>query len=490
MLLRTLSSTVLALALLSSPAYAAKAELTPDGRFLDVTETTPGEANSMVASLMDDPGGQYVKLYDDQNMTPGRGCRAHPDFGTIRCDDPIEQVRVWLGGGNDRFLVSESGTVLTFGAGSLLVDLGDGNDEYNAESTNATAVVHGGNGNDTFVGGLNVDRFFGGEGDDTLKGNQGADELHGEGGNDTLVGDLHSEHGIFGDVLDGGAGIDTVDDWGYSGDPMLAPPVSVTLDGIANDGRAGEGDNVVAVERILSRSAGTLVGDDGPNELIAPETGRAGVLRGLGGNDVIVAGDSHGDVIDGGAGDDDIQGGFGDDTIVGGPGRDTIHGDRKSRCNELHCDLAGFGNDTIDVRDGEIDSVTCGPGADRVIADANDVIAADCEIVERAAAPSTGPEGKTGEPRAKADAKVKGAKLAKALKSGLTVTVSGVTGTVKLTAKQGKKTVASGSAKAKSGKATIKLTFTKAAKKALKGKKSVVLSISGGGAAVKYTLKR
>ena len=171
----------------------------------------------------------------------------------------------------------------------------------------------------------------------------------------------------------------------YSGDPGSAPPISVTLDGQANDGRAGENDNVVTVERIVSSSAGSFTGDDAANEFVAPEVGAAGVLIGLGGNDTLIAGDAHGDKVDGGAGDDLIEGGFGDDTLVGGPGRDTVNGDRKSRCNEYHCDYLGLGNDTIDVRDGAIDSVTCGVGTDRVIADADDVVAADCESVERAA---------------------------------------------------------------------------------------------------------
>ncbi len=151
--------------------------------------------------------------------------------------------------------------------------------------------------------------------------------------------------------------------------------------------------------------------------------------------------------MDGGAGDDLVEGGFGDDKLTGGPGRDTVNGDRKSRCNEYHCDYFGAGNDTIEVRDGEVDSVTCGVGTDRVVADTIDVVAADCETVERAAPPGGGPETKTSEPQGE-KLTVKKVKLAKALKSGLSVTVSGVTGKVKLTAKQGKKTVASGTATA------------------------------------------
>jgi hypothetical protein len=487
MLFKILPTAVAALALLAAPAYASKAELSPDGRYLDVTESAPGTVDDIVASLHREGGRQVVHLFGD--VTAGTGCTRDDYSGTTKCSDPELQVRVSLGAGNDRLQLSESFTDITFGDGSMVADLGAGDDTFLSRDTNATVVAQGGPGNDTFEGGINVDHFFGGEGDDKLDGGpKGGDDLHGEGGNDTLKGDHPSDHGIFADVLDGGAGVDTLTDYVYSGDPGSAPPISVTLDGQANDGRAGENDNVVTVERIVSSSAGSFTGDDAANEFVAPEVGAAGVLIGLGGNDTLIAGDAHGDKVDGGAGDDLIEGGFGDDTLVGGPGRDTVNGDRKSRCNEYHCDYLGLGNDTIDVRDGAIDSVTCGVGTDRVIADADDVVAADCESVERAAG-TGGPPSKTGD-APQTSLTVKKAKLAKALKSGLTVTVSGVTGKVKLTAKQGKKTVASGSASAKNGKATVKLKFTKAAKQALKRKKTVTLKVTGAGASVTYKLKR
>ncbi len=135
--------------------------------------------------------------------------------------------------------MTENFTDVTFGEGALYVDLGDGTDSFRSEDTNAATIVHGGPGPDTFEGGLNVDHFFGGDGDDTLKGMNGADELRGEGGNDTLVGDWPSEHGIFADVIDGGDGVDTLKDYVFSGEPTLAPPIAISLDGQANDGRAG-----------------------------------------------------------------------------------------------------------------------------------------------------------------------------------------------------------------------------------------------------------
>jgi hypothetical protein len=35
------------------------------------------------------------------------------------------------------------------------------------------------------------------------------------------------------------------------------------------------------------------------------------------------------------------------------------------------------------ARDGEVDRISCGPGRDRVIADPQDIVASDCEVVRR-----------------------------------------------------------------------------------------------------------
>ena len=58
------------------------------------------------------------------------------------------------------------------------------------------------------------------------------------------------------------------------------------------------------------------------------------------------------------------------DTVTGGPGRDRLSG--------------GPGRDRLKARDGRRDSVRCGSGRDRVIADQLDRVAADCERVSRA----------------------------------------------------------------------------------------------------------
>lgn len=97
-------------------------------------------------------------------------------------------------------------------------------------------------------------------------------------------------------------------------------------------------------------------------------TARPDGLLGFGGNDTIFAGAGP-DFVQGGAGADRIAGQSGNDRLAGGPGRDRVEG--------------GPGRDRIAVRDGERDSVTCGPGADSVTADRLDTIAPDCERVTR-----------------------------------------------------------------------------------------------------------
>ncbi len=107
--------------------------------------------------------------------------------------------------------------------------------------------------------------------------------LIGGDGNDTITGNTSAN------VLSGGPGIDTVTylDRG-------SQPVAVSLDGLDNDGAAGETDNVVSMENVVGGGGGdTLRGNQAVNS-----------LQGLGGDDVVVGGGGD-DVLDGGAGGTD-----------------------------------------------------------------------------------------------------------------------------------------------------------------------------------------
>jgi hypothetical protein len=169
--------------------------------------------------------------------------------------------------------------------------------------------------------------IVGTDGNDVVTGTPVDDSLYGRAGNDALLGlagDDELDGGPGADGISGGAGAD--DSVSYTG-----APVNVTLDGQANDGAAGEGDNVLPdVEDIY--------GTDGP------------------------------DVLVGSAAANTIDGNAGDDRITGGPGADSL--------------IGGDGDDTIDSRDGSADSVDCGPGHDSVFYDANDILR-DCEALGR-----------------------------------------------------------------------------------------------------------
>ena len=80
----------------------------------------------------------------------------------------------------------------------------------------------------------------------------------------------------------------------------------------------------------------------------------------------LVSGDRGADTLSGGAGGDVILGGGGNDRLVGGSGRDLL--------------LGGNSDDSIRARDGAVDTISCGPGRDRVIADRIDHVRRDCEL--------------------------------------------------------------------------------------------------------------
>lgn len=175
-------------------------------------------------------------------------------------------------------------------------ELGDGDDMLRldgaARGAREGSTVLDGPGNDVVLGSSIGDTFFDGP---------GRDRLSGRGGDDTLF------SGPGADVLSGGAGRDTVD---YDA-PLGAPRrggVRADLDGKADDGSAGERDQIrTDVENLGGTPfADTLTGDGRANEIAG--AGGADRIFGLGGNDTIdaVLGSA---VVDPGAGTDRVQGG-------------------------------------------------------------------------------------------------------------------------------------------------------------------------------------
>ncbi len=343
-------------------------------------------------------------LSDQAGVTPGIGCTAiNPESVECRISYPASEQPV-------------VDFVGTFGEAA----------DYALIQPRFNAVtLSGGGGNDELTGGPSSATFAGGDGDDQLQGGAAADRLRGDAGNDAILGgggaDAVSD-GPGSDVVDGGEGNDTlqvggaadtlaggggVDTASYA---VRSTPVTVTLDGLANDGGAADAtsDNVMAdVENATGGSAAdTLSGNADNNTLSGGRGGDA--VTGAGGNDV----------LNGGADADDLAGGAGVDTVTYAGRRASVAvtlfddgandggeldgplGARDDTADDIENVIGGFagdrlvgnplanavkggaGNDTIEVAgDSAVDTVNCGAGDDSVTWDAaTDRLTASCEV--------------------------------------------------------------------------------------------------------------
>jgi Ca2+-binding RTX toxin-like protein len=164
-----------------------------------------------------------------------------------------------------------------------------GNDLPNHLESIEFGEIHGHGGDDVLIGGdpevLSI--LHGEEGNDTLLGSEAGDSMFGGIGNDVLDG----RGG--GDTMQGGDGNDTVT---YIG---RTAGVRVGIGTLADDGEAGEGDNVyLDIETVIGGS----------------------------GNDTITGGAANNRIV-GNGGNDTLRGNYGDDTLVGGSGTDTLNGE-------------------------------------------------------------------------------------------------------------------------------------------------------------------
>jgi Ca2+-binding RTX toxin-like protein len=320
---------------------------------------------------------------EDEPASLPPGCERPDDSGSVVCEaGQAGGVRVLMGEGDDGVIVRMNLAV------PVLVDGGAGDDQLTGKSEDGAETLHGGPGDDRVSGGGGGDTVEGGDGDDQVAGGAGADSVLGGDGTDKLSGD--DGKAMDGDLIDGGAGLDTVEsDW-HPLDHEGHGPVTVTLAGGDDDGHADERDNVRNVEILSVAAGGRYVGTDGADTLSVG--GKPAEVDARGGDDRIVTSYSA-DRVDAGAGDDHVRGYGGDDHIVGGPGRDTLLGDAAgtTTCTFLDCQTTA-GNDVIDARDGERDSLDCGPGTDQALVDAADVVA-NCEDVRVLA-----PEAQAGDP--------------------------------------------------------------------------------------------
>jgi hypothetical protein len=329
------------------------------------------------------------------------GC-AQPTVNEVVCT--MADVRLvlffeaHLGDGDDTARASGTEDAL-----SVSLDGGRGDDLLSA--TSGSVEIAGGPGNDRLTsgdgsldslsGGSGADRLTAGAGYDSLDGGPGPDLLQGQGDGDGLDG------GPGRDDLRGGSGVDTADYLVGRG------PVTVTLDGLANDGEAGERDVIhrdiegasvsaegQSGELDAARPSGSkLIGNNGPNELsvFANATaegrggndrleGRWGLLLGGRGADTLTAwgpGRFHGGP------DDDtltkLEGGAGDARLYGDTGDDMVVSAEPQQCDPIARTSLPLGtmdcSPIVPLRDW----VRCGAGRDTVIPDGKDVVTPDCE---------------------------------------------------------------------------------------------------------------
>lgn len=338
----------------AAPSVASAVSLTREGDTLVLTGD-PGPDHLM--TRYDDTDDRFVIAGASFGANMPVGCAPGEWDRYAHCEIVPGGLRIEGGGGSDKIEI-EFGTPVAL---TVTARGGDGDDVIRDFSDGGNAL-EGGPGADQLTGGAGTDTVLGGDGDDLV------------------VGDSFT--GTFADVVDGGPGYDRSEmDWTNPTQGSPTPPATVSLDGVANDGRPGEGDNVTGIERIKVNHAATLIAAGEPVDFEIPSN--AGTVKaklvGSPGADKLKA--AHGpDDVDGGAGDDNLEGGFGDDTVTGGPGRDTINADASGGCDFMVCN-AQVGNDTVYARDGEPDSIACGPGTDRAIVDAADTTS-NCETVD------------------------------------------------------------------------------------------------------------
>jgi Ca2+-binding RTX toxin-like protein len=482
MIRKLLITTTSLLALAPAAAHAGTASF--DGGTLVYTPSSGGTLMSV--SKLDDGRINLTTDIDDGFSDAPAGCE-------IDEHDPTEMacaaggLRLEMGDGDDRLRVNGDLGI------PVHMDGGSGDDTLSGSIEGTDETFLGGPGNDGASGYGGNDHLDGGPGDDGLTGGGGSDTVLGGEGTDKVSGEGNGKS-VDADVVDGGPGYDTMEsEWttvGREGRGL----VDVTLDGGAPDGYAGEGDDVRGIEKLSTHTPGSYAGTDGADELYVG--GEQTKVEGRGGNDTIYT--SYGkDAIDGGDGDDTIRGYDGDDVIVGGAGADTLIGDTLGQtCNVLTCSTYS-GNDIIDARDGERDSLDCGLGADTAHVDVVDVHT-NCEDVRVAAdnggdpSPEPGPgPGPGPNPPAGAKAAVTKKSLKAALRSGLAVRVTGAAGgRLALTARA--KGVRVGGCVVTvgadgSGKCTLR--FTAAGRRKLRRAKRATIRISGPGVATAVALK-
>jgi Ca2+-binding RTX toxin-like protein len=312
-----------------------------------------------------------------QSVAPEPGTLTLTNSGiTFDPDDPASATSnatvtftsievVWLYGSDGDDVLDAS----TYSGAAALIGNG-GNDTL--KSGPGANLLNGGDGDDLFIfkpdAGLDLDLVLGGAGIDTLDysmflapvtvnlsslaalqiavagdkqliitsnaplseeienliGGRGADLLTGNGLNNRITG------GGGGDTIAGGLGVDTLVETADTNFTLSGSTAAATL----TDG-GGIVDTLTDIERV------ELTGGASPNTLNAALFTGATILRGEGGDDLLVGGSSS-DMLIGGAGNDTLRGGTGNDTYLFDV--DELLG------QDIVDEVAGAGADFLDFR--------------------------------------------------------------------------------------------------------------------------------------------
>jgi Ca2+-binding RTX toxin-like protein len=197
---------------------------------------------------------------------------------------------------------------------------------------------------DVLRGAENVDQTVHGNGGNDTITSSGEGHYFGDAGNDLMFAGLSS--GVVPEVLDGGAGTDTLDTTSFTGNYTINMATGATN---------------FAYESFVNFE--NLITSDGND-----------TITGTSGNNVIQSGAGD-DNVDGGAGNDTLSGGAGADRLVGGSGADSLDGG-----SGVDIMRGGIGNDTYfadDFNDRAIENA--GEGTDTVNSSANFTLGSNIE---------------------------------------------------------------------------------------------------------------
>lgn len=271
-----------AVTLTAGPANAATGVFVSGGDV--IVNAGAGVANAITIGL----SGNSVIVQDTRaTLTAGTGCTLQLN-GSVACPVSLVSATVVVNAGDLADNITKTGNV----RGDLRGQTGD--DIINGGPSPGSNILNGGAGRDTLTGGPTFDMLVGGPGPDVLSGGGGTTDLV--------------------NYQESGAG------------------VVVDIDNTADDGVAGEGDNVrTDVEFIYGSEFGDTITGGAASD----------ILSGFGGNDVLV----------GGAGNDTISGGTGNDTMSGGTGNDTLDGRDNVTANDTLDGGANTDTCTADTSD-------------------------------------------------------------------------------------------------------------------------------------------